>query len=136
MMRIERLKHSAESLVGLSEDRSAAWILAVAGVLVTALCWYVALAMPDLVVSVDEFPGGRSRAMVLLIVFVTIAGPFLAVRGALTLLSREDATSDESGSDPTFNFMVRARADRQRRVLLTAAIAGVANLFLLYVVSQ
>ena len=133
---VERLKHSAESLATLSEDRSAAPVLAVAGVIVTALCWYVAIAMPELVASDDEFPGPRSRIMALLIAFVTIAGPFLAVRGASTLASREDATSEETGSDPTFSFMARARADRQRRVLLTAAIAGVANLFLLYVVSQ
>jgi hypothetical protein len=136
MFILERLKHSVESMVDLSEDRSAARVLVVAGVLVTALCWYVAIAMPELVVIEDESSGRRTRFMALLIMIVTIAGPFIAVQALWTLLSREDPTSEGMESDPTFSFMARARADRQRRVLLSAAIAGVANLFLLYVVSQ
>ena len=124
MFILERLKHSVESMVDLSEDRSAARVLVVAGVLVTALCWYVAIAMPELVVIEDESSGRRTRFMALLIMIVTIAGPFIAVQALWTLLSREDPTSEGMESDPTFSFMARVRLPGVFELLRPALSAG------------
>lgn len=139
----ERVTTGVEGLIELTEDRRYAWLLAAAGLLVTAVCWYVALGAPDLMQSLygpsaadDDGPRrGPLRLVAILTALVTIGGPFIAIQAAASAFA-PDGSRSEAGSDPVFNYMARNQADRQRRVRLGAAIVGVTNLFLLWIFSQ
>ena len=79
----------------------------------------------------DRRHGLFEKLVGILTAVVTIGAPFIAVQAAATLAAREAKNPDPS--DPVFSFEARNRGDRQRRVRLAAAIAGVLNLMLLMV---
>jgi hypothetical protein len=139
----ERIKVSLGNLLDMAENRRYAWLVAIAGLLVTASCWYIALGEPELAqglfqsagISQDELHGRPSRLIGLLILLITVGVPFFAVQAAVSLFGRGIAEAEDE-SDPVFVFVARNRAERQRRVRLVAAMAGVLNLIMLIIASQ
>lgn len=140
----ERITTGAGALLDLTEDRRYAWLLAAAGLLLTALCWYVALGAPDLVESLlgsrsvgdDGFQSRPSRLVGTVLLLITVGAPFIAIQAASTAFAPDDAGAAAEELDPAFGFLARSRAERQRRVRLGAAVAGVLNLILLVLASQ
>jgi hypothetical protein len=131
-------------LLDLTEDRRYAWFFAAAGLLVTAACWYVALGPPELVDTLlgspafgdDGFQRRPPRLAQFLVLVITVGAPFIAIQAASSAVASDDAGATAADSDPAFGFLARSRADRQRRVRLVAAMAGVLNLIMLFLASQ
>ena len=126
----------AVDLVGttldLGEDRRRAWFVSLAGVVATALCWWIAIVVSVPAQAVLDRSDRTGVLIGLAFLLVVIAGPFVAAFAALQAISPKPASAAET--EPA--FMARnpglAESDRRRRIGLASALVAVINASVLY----
>jgi hypothetical protein len=115
------------------------WLWAAAGLLLACAAWLVALFAPEWVSGTPSRASSDVITSKLLglarLVFYGsgFAGPFLFTYAAVYRPQPDHELTDDVLLN---NLAARERAERARRVLFSAILAGVANLMLLFIVSN
>lgn len=136
-MTFDRLFDTISEILDFADDRSSAWSVACGAALATAATWWYVLSRSTEARAISAAPLQPLTPVDQLLAAAAVFAPFVLVNAvwqAVAPMDLAEKTAEDNG--PLSNVTAGAGTDHRRRRLMAAALVGLLNGFVMYLVTH